>query len=91
MNVDDYSITKNGKVIKLTAKEFAILKLFIQSPKKVFTKAQLYAAVWHDDYHGDENVVNVHISRLRDKIEDDPKNPVYIKTLWGIGYKLGVF
>ncbi len=58
-------------------------------PGRVFTKAQIYASVWEDDYFGDENVINVHMRRLREKIEDDPSHPEYIKTLWGIGYKLG--
>ena len=90
MNLEDYSVIKYGEKVKLTAKEFEILKLFIKHPKKVFTKTQVYSEVWCDNYCGDENVINTHISRLREKIEDDPKNPVYIQTLWGIGYKLGV-
>lgn len=89
MNLDDYTVTKGDKIIELTAKEFEMLKLFIQNPKKVYTKAQLYSQIWNDAYLGDENAVNVHISRLRTKIEDDAKNPRYIKTVWGIGYKLG--
>ncbi len=89
MNVDDYSVSKHGSRIDLTAKEFEILRLLMENPKKVYTKAQIYANVWNDAYLGDENAVNVHISRLRTKIEDDPKNPQYIVTVWGIGYKLG--
>ncbi|MNF01262.1 Transcriptional regulatory protein WalR [compost metagenome] len=57
----------------------------------MFTKAQVYGFVWNDDYFGDENVINVHMRRLREKIEDDPSHPKYIQTLWGIGYKLGEF
>ncbi|MGB8455347.1 MAG: response regulator transcription factor [Anaerocolumna sp.] len=89
MNLDDYTVTKGDKMIELTAKEFEILKLFIQNSKKVYTKAQIYSQIWNDAYLGDENAVNVHISRLRTKIEDNAKNPRYIKTVWGIGYKLG--
>ena len=89
MNLSDYSITKKGKNIELTAKEFDILKLLLQNPKKVYTKEQIYSLVWNDAYLGDENAVNVHISRLRNKIEDDTRNPRYILTVWGIGYKLG--
>lgn len=89
MNLEDYSVTKAGSPIQLTAKEFEILKLFLQNPRKVYTKAQLYSMVWNDAYLGDENAVNVHISRLRNKIEDDPRKPEYILTVWGIGYKLG--
>ena len=80
---------KKGKKIELTAKEFEILKLFMKNPRKVYTKEQIYSSVWNDVYVGDENAVNVHISRLRNKIEDDPRNPNYIVTVWGIGYKLG--
>lgn len=89
MNLDDYTVTKGDQKIELTAKEFEILKLFMQNPKKVYTKAQLYAQIWDDAYIGDENAINVHISRLRTKIEDDSRKPKYIVTVWGIGYKLG--
>lgn len=89
INTENYTVTKNGKNIELTSKEFDILRLLIQNPQKVYTKAQIYTLVWNDAYIGDENAVNVHISRLRTKIEDDPKNPKYVITVWGIGYKLG--
>lgn len=89
MNLSDYTLTKSGEAVELTAKEFEILKLFMQNSKKVYTKEQLYSLVWNDAYLGDENAVNVHISRLRNKIEDDSRNPRYILTVWGIGYKLG--
>ena len=89
MNTNDYSVLKNGTVIELTAKEFEILKLLMKNPKKVYTKEQIYSYVWNDTYFGDENAVNVHISRLRNKIEDNPHNPQIVITVWGIGYKLG--
>ncbi|WNS46943.1 response regulator transcription factor [Paenibacillus sp. MMS20-IR301] len=89
VDLDNFSARKNGEEVKLTAKEFQILKLFVSSPGRVFTKAQIYSLIWEEDYFGDENVINVHMRRLREKIEDDPSHPVYIKTLWGIGYKLG--
>lgn len=89
INLNDYSVMKNGNKIELTAKEFEILKLLLQNPKKVYTKEQLYSCVWNETYLGDENAVNVHISRLRNKIEDNPRKPQYIITVWGIGYKLG--
>lgn len=89
MNLDDYTVMKDGAVIELTAKEFDILKLLLKNPKKVYTKAQIYSLIWNDAYMGDENAVNVHISRLRTKIEDNPRDPRYILTVWGIGYKLG--
>ncbi|MDE7416285.1 MAG: response regulator transcription factor [Lachnospiraceae bacterium] len=89
LNVSDYSVLKNGGKIELTAKEFEILKLLMKNPKKVYTKEQMYSLVWNDAYMGDENAVNVHISRLRNKIEDNPREPKYVVTVWGIGYKLG--
>lgn len=89
MNTNDYSVLKNGVRIELTAKEFEILKLFMKNPQKVYTKEQIYSHVWNDAYFGDENAVNVHISRLRGKLEDNPRDPRIIVTVWGIGYKLG--
>jgi len=89
LNMSDHTVTKRGKPLDLTAKEFDILKLLMQNPKRVYTKEQLYSLVWGDAYCGDENAVNVHISRLRNKIEDDSRNPRYVLTVWGIGYKLG--
>ena len=81
--------SKNGNKLELTSKEFEILKLLLQNEGKVYTKEQIYSLVWNDAYLGDENAVNVHISRLRNKIEDNPREPQYIITVWGIGYKLG--
>lgn len=91
LNLEDYTALKAGEKIDLTAKEFEILKLLMKNPKKVYTKEQLYSLVWKDVYVGDENAVNVLISRLRNKIETDPRKPRYILTVWGIGYKLGDF
>lgn len=87
VDLDNFTASKNGVDLKLTAKEFEILKLFVTNPNRVFTKAQLYGFIWNDEYYGDENVINVHIRRMREKIEDEPSQPQYIKTLWGIGYR----
>lgn len=89
MDLSNHTVTKNGVLLELTAKEFDILKLLLQNPKRVYTKAQIYSLIWNDVYVGDENAVNVHISRLRNKIEDNPRSPEYVITVWGIGYKLG--
>lgn len=91
INFKNFSVVKKGKNLKLTSKEFEILKLFAKNPNRVFTKAQIYEHIWEDGYYGDENIINVHIRRLREKIENNPSNPIYIKTLWGIGYKLEEF
>ena len=89
LNPADFTVRKRGKKIDLTAKEFEILRLLMQNPKKVYTKEQIYSLVWEDAYLGDEYAVNVHISRLRNKIEDDARNPEYIITVWGFGYRIG--
>ncbi|WP_028610735.1 response regulator transcription factor [Paenibacillus harenae] len=91
LDTDQLTLSKNGHDIRLTTKEFQILKLLLINPRRAFSKEQIYTAVWNEDYFGDDNAINVHISRLRDKIEDDPSKPRYIKTVWGIGYKLGEF
>lgn len=91
LDIENVLITKNDEVIQLTSKEWQIIKLLFTNPKKVFTREQIYRSVWNEDYYGDENIINVHMRRLREKIEDDPSSPQYIKTLWGIGYKLGEF
>jgi DNA-binding response OmpR family regulator len=91
LDTENHRLTKNGIEINLTSKEWKILCLFFEYQKKVFTKEQIYRSVWGDDYLGDENIISVHISRLREKIEDNPSQPSYIKTIWGIGYKMGEF
>lgn len=88
IDIMNYSVMKKQQTVKLTSKEFAILKLFATNRQRVFTKQQIYQLIWNEEYYGDENIINVHMSRLREKIEDDPSKPQYIKTLWGIGYKL---
>ncbi len=81
-------VFKKGKEIELGAKEYKLLLYFMQSCEKVFTKKQLYKAIWYDDLYYDDNTIMVHISRLRNKIETNPKSPQYLKTIRGIGYKL---
>lgn len=89
LNIDEAILEKNGEVILLTATEFKILQKLMGYPGQIFTKLQLYEEInGRAQYmEGDDNTIVVHISNLRDKIEDDAKNPVYIKTLRGIGYK----
>ncbi|WNR44524.1 response regulator transcription factor [Paenibacillus roseipurpureus] len=88
---EEHLVTKQGQPLNLTAKELLILKLLMSHPKRAFSKEQIYRSVWNDAYYDDVNAIQVHISRLREKIEDDPANPRYIKTVWGIGYKMGDF
>ena len=78
----------NEKEIILTSREFAILELFVTYPTKVFSKSNLYKSVWKEEYLGDDNTITVHISNLRNKIIKSGINKDYIKTIWGIGYRM---
>lgn len=89
LDMATFTAQVEARTIQLTSKEFQILKLFMTNPRRVFTKEQIFHFIWEEDYYGNENVINVHIRRLREKIEQDPSNPQYIRTIWGIGYKLG--
>ncbi|WP_426446014.1 response regulator transcription factor [Paenibacillus sp. S-38] len=89
LNTETYEVYVGDREAGLTGKEFEILKVFLRQPGRVFSKAQLFRAVWQQDYLYDENTVMVHIRRLRAKIEPEPSRPQYIQTVWGIGYKLG--
>lgn len=80
-------VLKAGMEIALTAKEFELLKFLASHPEQVFTKTQLFRQVWDSNYIEDDNTVMVHIRRLRLKIEDEPSQPAFIVTVWGIGYK----
>ncbi|MEG2192955.1 MAG: response regulator transcription factor, partial [Oscillospiraceae bacterium] len=79
------TVMKSGQDVCLTATEYKILLKFLSSPERVFTKSQLYDAALGDFIDGDENTIVVHISNLRDKIEDNPREPRYIKTIRGLG------
>ena len=84
---DKREVTRNTRKIKLTFTEFEILFLLAQNPGKVFSKEQIYDIVWKEPYSGDYNIVMSHIRNIREKIEDDPSRPVYIQTVWGVGYR----
>ena len=81
-------VTLRGSEIHLTAKEYDLLLQFARHPGRVYTRAQLLDLVWGYAYEGYEHTVNSHINRLRSKIETDPTNPDYIRTVWGVGYKM---
>lgn len=78
--------TVKDRVIELTGKEFELLELFVRNPGKVYTRENLLDIAWGFDYLGDVRTVDVHIRRLREKIEQKPAEPEYIKTKWGVGY-----
>lgn len=85
---DERRVVANGRELELTAKEFDLLHLMASYPGKVFSRNQLLNGVWDMAYDGDTTTVTVHIRRLREKLEPNPSDPVWIKTVWGIGYKL---
>lgn len=87
LDLKSYKLTKDNKEVKLTCTEIKIIELFMTNPNKVFTKKNLFESVWNETYIAEDNAIMVHISKIRDKIEDDSKNPKYIKTIRGIGYK----
>jgi len=85
---DEKSVTLEGEQVIVTPIEYGILKLLTENAGKVFSMEQIYETVWNDIAFNPENTVAVHIRRIREKIEIDPKNPIYLKVVWGIGYKI---
>lgn len=81
-------LTVDGEVIKLTPTEFGILELLMRNPGRVFSIDEIYERVWNEPSFNPENTVAVHIRRIREKIEINPKEPKYLKVVWGIGYKI---
>ena len=78
----------DGENIKLTATEFKILELLMRSPGRIYSAEEIYEKIWNEDGYGVENTVMVHIRHIREKIEINPKEPRYIKVVWGLGYKI---
>lgn len=87
LDVSAHTLMKNGCLIPLTPMEYKILHVMMQSPGRIFTKVQLYENVCGEYFESDDNTIMVHISRIREKIEDNPKKPVHIITVRGVGYK----
>ncbi len=81
------TVTKGAKSIELTAREFDLLKLFMQNPGRSYTRLEILDEIWGEQFGGLEHTVNAHINRLRAKIEEDLHHPSYILTAWGVGYK----
>ena len=81
------TVIREDNEIELTYTEFEILLLLAQNIGKVFSKEQIYDIVWKEAYSGDYNIVMSHIRNIREKIEDNPSKPIYIQTVWGVGYK----
>lgn len=87
MDIDRHQVTVNEILINLPLKEFELLEFLMRNSGRVLTRGQLIDRVWGGDYYGDTKTLDVHIKRLRSKIEDDPANPLLIQTIRGLGYK----
>lgn len=88
LDLESKIVTVKGSEVVLTAREYEILLLLIQSPNKVFTKANIFQSIWNDDFLGDDNTVSVHISHIRNKLAKINPEEEYIETIWGMGYRL---
>ena len=88
IHLSEYQVRREGKDLNLTHTEFEILKLLVTNQGRAFSKEQLYHAVWKEPYYGNENVLNTHMNRLRNKLSCGEEKKAYIRTLWGIGYKM---
>ncbi len=85
---NEKTVKVNGKEVSLTAREFAILELLMASPKKIFTKENVFESIWKEPYFGDDNAINVHMSNLRNKLKQANPSEEYIETIWGMGYRM---
>ena len=88
LNLDTKEVIVDGEVIKITATEFGILELLLRNQGRVFSIDEIYEKVWKEPSYNAENTVAVHIRRIREKIEINPREPKYLKVVWGIGYKI---
>lgn len=88
LDTDAKDVTLHGETIKLTPIEFKITELLMANAGRVFSIHEIYERVWNEPAYNAENIVAVHIRKIREKIEADPKNPRYVKVVWGIGYKM---
>ena len=88
INLDTHEVFKEEEEVKLTPTEFDILVLLGSNKGKVFSIENIYNSVWKQDFMQSDNTVMVHIRKIREKIEEDSRNPKYIKTVWGVGYKI---
>lgn len=89
VDLEHHEVRKQGRLVALTASEWGILRALIQNPQKVYTREELISLAMGEDFEGYDRAVDTHIKNLRKKVETDPKNPVYVKTAHGLGYKFG--
>ena len=90
MDVERHSVTVNGNKVSMPLKEFELLELLLENVNRVLTRGQIIDRVWGSNYYGDTKTLDVHIKRIRSKIEDDPARPVHLMTVRGLGYKFEV-
>ena len=88
INDDLKEVTVDGELVKLTPTEYDILLLLVKNQGKVFSIDQIYENIWNEEAIGADNTVAVHIRHIREKIEINPKDPRYLKVVWGVGYKI---
>ena len=88
INTDTREVFVDDNDIRLTPKEFDILELLASNKGMVFSISKIYESVWGEDFYKSDNTIMVHITKIREKIEACPKRPIYIKTVWGVGYKI---
>lgn len=88
LDLDEKQLTVDGAPVRLTATEYRIVALLMQNPGRVYNAEEIYECVWNEPGYSVENTVMVHIRRIREKIEINPKNPKYLKVVWGLGYKM---
>ena len=86
LDTENERVFVNGREVNVTAKEFDVLEMLVSNPNKVYSREKLLNLIWGEDYPGDARTVDVHIRRLREKIEDNPSMPKYVQTKWGSGY-----
>ncbi|NLM51873.1 MAG: response regulator transcription factor [Firmicutes bacterium] len=88
LDLEGQRFYKNGQIIDLTPTEFAIMKILMSKPYKAFSRDEILQHIWGENYFGDPKTVDVHIRRIREKLEDNPSHPQWIETVWGFGYRL---
>lgn len=88
IHIDSHEVIVSGEKVKLTPTEFDILRYLAENEGIVLTIEKIYEHVWKEEFFESKNTVMVHIRKLREKVEKDPRNPVYIQTVWGVGYKM---
>ena len=88
MDDERKEVTVDGEQVRLTPIEYRILLLLVQNPGRVFSIAQIYESIWKEEAISGDNTVAVHIRHIREKIEINPKDPRYLKVVWGVGYKI---